>query len=139
MNPIAIFWPVVAQVLLVFLVYFLLSKRRFAAVRSGTFKAGEFRERKSEPAESTTTYNNLVNQFELPVLLYVVCISLFVTNGVSYVTVLLAWIFVISRYAHAFVHVTINRLRYRRPLFVVGFFALGLLWVWFALHLLGVV
>ena len=48
------------------------------------------------------------------------------------VTVALGWLFVLSRYVHAYVHVTNNRLRYRRPAFIVGFVIVGLLWLWLA-------
>jgi hypothetical protein len=49
--------------------------------------------------------------------------------------VALSWLFVASRVAHAYVHVTSNRLRYRRPLFMLGFFTLVALWVWQAVWL----
>ena len=44
--------------------------------------------------------------------------------------VILAWIFVVSRYAHAYVHVTSNNLRCRSPLFLLGFLAVFAMWVW---------
>jgi hypothetical protein len=46
---------------------------------------------------------------------------------------------VVSRYVHAVIHVTTNRVRYRQPAFALGYVVLGFLWVWFALHLLAIV
>ncbi|HTO31532.1 MAG TPA: hypothetical protein VL202_10205 [Pararhizobium sp.] len=43
----AIFWPVIAQVALVFSIYFLMMKRRFGAVRAGTAKAHDGRRQPS--------------------------------------------------------------------------------------------
>jgi hypothetical protein len=139
MNQTAIFWPVIAQVLLVYLVYGLLSLRRRAAVRAGSVRRSDFRENRNEPPESVFAHNNLLNQFQLPVLFYVVCLCLYVTQGSSIVTVALAWIFVVLRYLHAFIHVTSNRIRYRSPVFALGYVVLGVMWLWFALHLLAIV
>jgi hypothetical protein len=93
--------------------------------------------RTQEPEASVTTVNNLMNQFELPVLFHVVCMAMFMTNGVSLVGVLLAWLFVLLRYVHAYVHVTSNNLRIRSLSFAAGFVVLVLMWAWFALHLLS--
>jgi hypothetical protein len=139
MNQTAIFWPVIAQVFLVYLVYGLLSLRRQAAVRAGSVRRSDFRENRNEPPESVFAHNNLLNQFQLPVLFYVVCLCLYVTQGSSIVTVALAWIFVVLRYLHAFIHVTSNRIRYRSPVFALGYVVLGVMWLWFALHLLAIV
>jgi hypothetical protein len=139
MNQTAIFWPVIAQVLLVYMIYGLLSLRRRAAVRAGSVRRSDFRENRNEPPESVFAHNNLLNQFQLPVLFYFVCLCLYVTQGSSIVTVALAWIFVVLRYLHAFIHVTSNRIRYRSPVFALGYVVLGFMWLWFALHLLAIV
>src|SRR6185312_10175979 len=119
MNQTAIFWPVIAQVLLVYLVYGLLGLRRKAAVEAGDARVSDFRENRKEPPQSIFVNNNLLNQFQLPVLFYVVCLCLYVTQGNSIVTVALAWIFVVLRYLHASIHITSNRIRYRSPVFAV--------------------
>lgn len=139
MLPIAIFWPMIAHVALVFIVYLLVGVRRRNAVLSGEARQSQFRDRTAEPPSSASAANNLMNQFELPVLFHVVCLALFVTSGVSYMTVVLAWLFVAMRYVHAFFHLGGNRVRHRSPAFALGFVMLVVLWVWFALHLLGVV
>jgi hypothetical protein len=131
----AIFWPMIAQTLLIFIVYAVASNRRTAAVRRGEAKASDYRVPAAEPAASATAIRNLANQFELPVLFYVVCLSLYVTNGANYIAVVLAWLFVLARAVHAFVHLTSNDLRLRRPAFVVGFVLVGVLWLWLAIHL----
>ena len=139
MSQTAIFWPMLAQVLLVYIVYVVMGRRRYGAVKSGEAKVGQYKVRTTEPASSVTVANNLINQFELPVLFYVLCLTLHVTNGVNYLTLALVWIFVISRYAHAWIHLTSNNLRFRSRAFYVGAVVLLLAWIWFALHLLGAV
>ncbi|KQU79585.1 hypothetical protein ASD99_26915 [Mesorhizobium sp. Root695] len=139
MNQTTIFWPVLAHVLLIYIVYGVLGRRRYGAVRSGEAKAGQFKVRSTEPASSITVAANLTNQFELPVLFYVLCLTLHLTNGVNYLTLALMWIFVASRYFHAWIHLTSNNLLLRSRSFFVGAVILLLGWIWFALHLLGVV
>lgn len=130
-----IFWPMIAQAALIFAVYVLMSKRRMGAVRSGKVQAREYKIPMIEPEPTATVARNLINQFELPVLFFVVCILLQMTSGVNYAVLALAWFFVISRYAHAFVHVTSNRLMLRRRLFMFGVLAAFLLWLWLAVHI----
>jgi hypothetical protein len=114
-------------------------RRRYHAVKSGEAKVGQYKVRSTEPASSVTVANNLINQFELPVLFHVLCLALFVTNGVNYLTLALMWLFIATRYVHAFVHLTSNNLRHRSRMFFLGAVILLVAWVWFALHLLGAV
>jgi len=139
MHQTAIFWPMLAHVLLVYIVYLVMFRRRYHAVKSGEAKVGQYKVRSTEPASSVTVANNLINQFELPVLFHVLCLALFVTNGVNYLTLALMWLFIATRYVHAFVHLTSNNLRHRRRMFFLGAVILLVAWVWFALHLLGAV
>ncbi|TPN80803.1 hypothetical protein FJ987_22315 [Mesorhizobium sp. CU2] len=139
MHQTAIFWPMLAQVLLVYIVYLVMAKRRHGAVKSGEARVSAYKVRTTEPASSVTVANNLINQFELPVLFHVLCLALFVTNGVNYLTLVLMWLFVLTRYAHAFVHLTSNNLMHRSGMFFLGAGILLVAWIWFAFHLLGVV
>ena len=136
MTQTAIFWPMIAHVVLIVILYALLGKRRGAAVKAGRAKISQFRENLNEPEDSLFVRNSLSNQFELPVLFHVACIALFVTGAAGPWAVALAWLFATSRYGHAFIHVTSNRIRYRQPAFIVGFLALIGLWGLLAVHLL---
>ncbi|MBZ9669132.1 MAPEG family protein [Mesorhizobium sp. ES1-3] len=139
MNQTAIFWPVLAQVLLVYIIYVVMGRGRYFAVKSGEAKVGQYKVRSTEPASTVTVANSLINQFELPVLFYVLCLSLHMTNGVNYITLALMWIFVASRYFHAWFHLTSNDLLLRNRSFVLGAVVLALGWIWLALHLLAIV
>lgn len=137
MNQTAIFWPMIAHAALVFAIYVLLGLRRRQAVADGNAKVSQFRENRDEPSESLFVRNALENQFELPVLFYAVCLALQASGAVDALTLSLAWLFVVSRYVHSFIHVTSNRIRHRQPAFVVGFLAVIALWVLLAVNLLG--
>jgi hypothetical protein len=49
--------------------------------------------------------------------------------------VALAWVFVASRILHSLIHTGSNVVMQRGLAFVVGFFAVGLMWAWFGLRL----
>ncbi|WP_104664905.1 MAPEG family protein [Ensifer adhaerens] len=132
MTGFEIFWPIVAHVFLVFCLYALLSFRRMSLVSAGKAQAAQFRENRDEPGESLVVKNSIANQFELPILFHVCCVLLYITEADNIVSLALAWLFVALRYVHAFVHVTSNRLRYRRPLFMGGCATLFAMWVWLA-------
>ena len=139
MNQTAIFWPMLGHVLLVFVVYVVLGIRRRNVVVSGEAKAQAYKQRATEPDGSMTAANNLMNQFEAPVLFHVACLALHATAGVTWVTLTLAWLFVLTRYAHAWVHLTTNKLKRRNYAFRTGLLLLALIWILFALRLAGVV
>ena len=133
----AIFWPMLVQAGLTYGIYALGSRRRMAALSLGEAKPAQFKipGPGNEPERSATALRNLINQFELPVLFYVCCLTLFVLNAAGTAAVLLAWGFALSRLFHAYVHVTSNRLRLRRPAFVAGFLTLGAMWAMLAWRL----
>ncbi len=134
MNQSQIFWPMLAQVFLTYMVYAVLGRRRFGPLIAGAVRPKVYTTRGSEPEGSATASNNLMNQFELPVLFYALCLSLYVSSGVGAATVAIAWVFVALRFAHASVHLTSNRLGMRSALFAAGFAVLGVGWVLFAVH-----
>lgn len=136
MQQTAIFWPMIAHVVLVICLYALLGLRRKQAVEQGAAKISQFRENREEPPQSLFVRNSLANQTELPPLFHIACLALYETGGVGTFVLLVAWLFAISRYVHAFIHVTSNRIRYRQPAFLVGFVAVVVLWAALALHLL---
>ncbi|MGH6859061.1 MAG: MAPEG family protein [Phyllobacterium sp.] len=136
MSQTAIFWPMIALTALIYAVYFLVLVRRRHAVVSGQASARDFKLPLKEPEASVTAIRNLTNLYELPVLFYVVCLALYAVNGATFLAVLVAWLFVVARIAHTFVHVTSNRLRLRQPIFAIGYILTGVLWVMLALHLL---
>ena len=68
--------------------------------------------------------NNLRNQFELPVLFYGLCFMLWALEAVDVVALAAAWLFVVTRIAHAWVHLGSNRMRPRARAFQAGWWVL---------------
>ena len=124
-----------AQVLLTYVVYGIMSSRRIGAVKAGAARPSDFKVPSTDPEQSATAARNLTNQFELPVLFFAACLSLFVTGGTGMAAVVVAWAFVLARVAHAWVHLTSNRIRIRRMLFTLGLLVNLVQWLLLAIHI----
>jgi hypothetical protein len=77
------------------------------------------------------------NQFELPVLFYVLTILSIVTRHADIVYLVLAWIFVIFRILQAWVHVTSNNVRWRGGFYGIGALVLLVMWIVFIVRILA--
>lgn len=113
--------PLLAQVLLTILVYVALAVAKSRVVKRGQVDP----ERRALHADAwpesvQKINNNIRNQFEVPVLFYVLVIVLYQLHAAGPVAQLLAWLFVASRCVHAFVHTGSNRVPIRRPVFMFG-------------------
>jgi hypothetical protein len=80
--------------------------------------------------------NSFNNQFQLPVLFYVLTILSIITRHADLLFVIMAWLFVLARLAHAGVHVSSNRVQLRGALYGLGAFALFIAWVIFIVRIL---
>lgn len=136
MSVAMILLPLFVQVGLTFALLFALGPMRFRAVREGQVGREAALDGDAFPPRSRQFANALRNQFELPVLFYVLTILALFTRKADIVFVVLAWVFVATRFVHAYVHVTSNNLRLRFPAFLVGTIVLLIMWVLFALSIL---
>jgi hypothetical protein len=138
MSQTAIFWPVIALVALTFAVGGLTLARRLGAAFAGKVGPKDFRYGESDrvPPEAVLPSRNLINLLEVPVLFYVVCLCLFVTQHVTPLEVGLAWAFVAGRIAHSIVHMTYNNVLHRMLIFNAANVVLIVLWVRFALFIM---
>jgi hypothetical protein len=88
------------------------------------------------PRRTMQAANAYANQFELPVLFYVLTILEWVTRHAGYVFVILAWIFVICRLLHAYVHITSNVVRWRSMFFSIAALVLMIMWALYIVEML---
>jgi hypothetical protein len=128
MNSTLIFWPVLAQVVLTILVFILMGLRKAKSIKAGTVNRKEAAlDNRVWPTDVVQVSNNIANQFETPILFYVLCIVLYISGGVGVVALVLAWAYSLSRYAHAFVHTGSNFVPTRMRIFLFGIFVLLLM------------
>src|SRR5205085_6755058 len=88
------------------------------------------------PGRTMQVANCFSNQFELPVLFYVLTILVIITRHADILYVVLAWVFVVSRLGHAYVHTTSNVVLLRGRIYAVGAVALIIMWIVFMVRML---
>jgi hypothetical protein len=98
--------------------------------RSGATKLGEW------PERGTQFGNCFRDQFELPVLFYVLIALALPLRHADLVIVMLSWVFVVTRFAHAGIFVTSNNVRNRSLAWFAGVLVLFAMWLYFALKIL---
>ena len=129
--------PVFVQVALTFAMLFWM-----ASARTGSIKRGETKIRDialgqtAWPDRPQQISNNYDSQFQIPLLFYVLVILAWITRQADLIFVVMAWIFVLSRLAHAYIHTTSNHVPTRFRVFAVGVFVLLLMWIVFAVRIL---
>jgi hypothetical protein len=133
-GPMALLQPVVALVVLTAIVGLVMIVYRNLAVIRGAASQRYFRTfTDDKPAEwverPARTYMNLL---ELPILFYVVCLLMLTTGKFDPTQVSLAWVFVITRYAHTFVYIGFNYVPLRFAAFLTGVLTLVVIWARFA-------
>jgi hypothetical protein len=133
----AVLIPVLIQVALTFGLMFMMAGLRARALRSGAVRASDVAVDAGKwPNRAMQVANAFRNQFELPVLFYLLVLLAIATRQADFLFVVLAWLFVVSRLVHAFVHVTYNRLSHRGAVFAVGGLTLLLMWIIYAVDVL---
>jgi hypothetical protein len=88
------------------------------------------------PTRATQIGNCFKNQFELPVLFYILIAIALPLRHADLIIVMLSWVFVITRFVHAGVFVTSNDLNRRSLAWFAGVLVLFAMWLYFALRIL---
>ncbi len=126
----AILLPMFAQVALTFGLLFWMTILRLRVIGLGDVKPQQVALREPAwPPYVLQIGNAFHNQIELPVLFYAVVLLALTTETLDVILCVLSWMFVLSRFVHAYIHVTSNRLDHRTAVFLVGAIALALMWV----------
>jgi hypothetical protein len=138
MNNDLIFLPVLAHVVLIFMLYIYLGIVKSRAVKEGSVDRKKAAlDPKAWPEPVVKVLNNLGNQFESPVIFYIISIIYYLTNNVDSFLISIMSIYVLTRYMHTYIHVTSNFVPYRFKLFLVGVLILLVLTLWLLLKLMG--
>ena len=77
-----------------------------------------------------------LNQFEIPVLFHILIALALPLRKADLVIVLLSWVFVVTRFAHAGIFVTSNNVQQRSLAWFAGVLVLLAMWLYFALRTL---
>ena len=125
MHASILIYPMLAHILWVVLLYVLLTVVRAPAVWGiGRETSSQGYLARMEPKVSA----NLDNQFQWPMLFYVICVLLIVDAPVATEQVWLAWLFVAGRALHSGVQILSDNIRLRGVIFTINFVAVLLMW-----------
>jgi hypothetical protein len=121
MNPSLLLWPLVTQVLLVVLLFIRLGQVKDRARAAGSVDlVVTALDNDAWPDDVRKVANSIRNQFQVPVLFFVLVLALFALGAVDLFALVLAWLFVASRVAHSYIHVGANYVPNRTRVFKFG-------------------
>jgi len=129
--------PVFVQVALTFGLLFWMASARTGSVRRGETKIRDIALGQSVwPARPQQISNCYDSQFALPLLFYVLVILAWITRHADLIFVVMAWLFVLLRLLHAYIHTTSNHVPTRFRAFAAGMIVLLIMWIIFAVRIL---
>ena len=133
----AVLLPVFVQVALTFVMLGLTGYSRVTSILRGDVKTRDIALGQPNWPEHVTKFGNSYNnQFQLPVLFYVLVILTWLLRKADLLFVILSWAFVATRLYHAYIHATSNHVTRRFNAFAAGFIVLVVMWIMFAMHIL---
>ena len=129
--------PLFVEVALTFVLLLWLAEFRRRDFKSGAVNPSRIALREPNwPVATQQVAYSFSNQFELPVLFYILTILEIITRHADLIFVVLAWIFVLMRLGQAYVHTTSNVVMRRGGFYVVGALVLIAMWIIFAVRIL---
>jgi len=132
MNQIQIYYPAFALVILTFLVWVAMLLRRAVRMKEYSIVPNDMPTRELADEKfgvAQLPNNNLMNLFEVPILFYFSTVVIFQLELVDLAFVVLAWAYVVLRYAHSLIHLTYNNVLHRGIPYLLSTSILGLVWL----------
>jgi hypothetical protein len=129
-------YPMFALVLLTIIVAAHLLRLRIKAVKAGQVRLSQLRLNQSADIPDTITQaaRNYSNLFEVPVLFYTAGCLAMVLKHETIALIILAWLFVVARAAHSWIHLTRNNVIHRLRAFMAGNICVVAIWVLLIIH-----
>jgi len=129
--------PLFVQVALTFVLLFWMGRARAGAVARGQVRIRDIAlGQPAWPERETQIANCFHNQFQLPVLFYLLVVLTLVTRKADLTFGALSWAFVLLRVGHAWVQVTSNHVPTRFRWYLAGLLVLLAMWTVFAVRIL---
>ncbi|MEO8742947.1 MAG: MAPEG family protein [Lysobacteraceae bacterium] len=136
MTDFTLVYPMFAMVALTATVLVILFRSRVRAVRGGKVNMTYFRtyQGEIEPDETAKPSRHFVNLFEAPTLFYAACITAMIVHDSGIALLALAWVYVVVRTLHTFIHLGGNRIRHRMRAYFASWLVLFAIWVHIVVH-----
>ena len=109
MDQALILWPLVAQVILVILLFIRLGQVKDRARATGAIDLEVIAlDNDAWPDYCRQVANNIRNQFQVPVLFFALVLALYAHGSADIYALVFAWIFVATRVLHSYIHIGSN-------------------------------
>jgi len=132
--------PVFVQVLLIFALMLMMGRARLRDLQARTLRISDIALGQNVWPDKTAQIGNAFNnQFQMPVLFFVLVIFTLMTGKQDYIFIACEWLFVLLRLGHAYVHVTSNNVPRRFQLYLAGALLLLLMWIWYAVRVIAAI
>ncbi|MEN5081833.1 MAPEG family protein [Bosea sp. TWI1241] len=130
MTTLKLIYPALAQIFWSFVVLTIMFLRRKDAFVNREVRYKDVAvSTEAYPVAARQAAANFTNQFETPVLFFVLVLIATHVGATGYVMTALAWAYVASRVVHTLIHIGPNRLPYRGSAFGIGVLCLLLMWL----------
>ena len=137
MEKILILLPAIAMMILTLFLYVKNYLDNRKAKKNKSIKFSYFKTYTGEvPNHVAVSRQTLKNQFELPIFFYFLISVILVFDKVSRLDLIIAWIFVASRYLHCYIRLSANYVPHRAIVFTLGMLVLIVWWVVFLVNVL---
>lgn len=100
--------------------YMAMAKARIKAAKAGLVTVDDYKTTKNEPDVAAVFSRAVANLFEMPVMFYALVLMSLTVGTASWITVILAWAFVVLRIVHWNELTTTNTVLKRRKIFFVS-------------------
>ena len=136
-NKVFLLYPAISMIILTFFLYTKNYLDNRKAKKSDVIKFSYFKTYKGEvPDYMAVSRQTLKNQFELPIFFYFLISVILAFDKVSQLDLVLAWIFVASRYLHCYIRLSSNHVPSRAKIFQLGMLVLIVWWIIFLYNIL---
>lgn len=119
-----------------FLLLFMVTARTGAVKRRETSLKDIAAGQPAYPSKVKQVGDCFSNQFEVPVLFYILIALALPLKHADLFIVLMSWVFVVTRFVNAGIFVTSNNIRQRSLAWFAGVLVLLAMWIYFALKML---
>ena len=137
MEKTLILYPAISMMILTLFLYGKNYLDNVKAKKANLIKFSYFKTYKGEvPDYMVVSRQTLKNQFELPIFFYFLISIILAFDEVSQLDLILAWIFVSSRYFHCYIRLKSNYVPYRAKVFQLGMIILIIWWIIFLYNIL---
>lgn len=131
-------WPIIAQVILIAIVWLIMGRRRLQGLKKGVIKIPMYSVMKLDnvPDYYIVAARNFDNLMQLPLLFILSLLIAMQFELTNPLMLTLASAYVFLRYVHSFIHITSNNIRYRFYSYIFSCLALWSIWLTLSIQLL---